>query len=540
MTSKDKSGATAGRQDKGLGADSVDITACGEFVWSKARCTGAGFCAEACEAGAITIQKDNSPSKKTAYSCAAACPAGVDVARYLRFIAAGKFPEAVAVIRERIPFPGSCGFVCQAPCEKVCQRAQLDENILIRELKRAAFEHDDGRWKKAVKPAPPTGKSAAIIGSGPAGLTTAYYLARKGHSVTVFEAMKKPGGKMMYSIRDWHLPKDVLLNEIRDIEEAGVTIKTESRIESADSLFDEGFDAVLLSAGLHRHAKLPPISVKASLTGDSFLESENKEAIIKPGSRVVILGGGQTAFACAMEAQRLGALEVHLVSIEYRSEGESDVLASEYTVRDGASIHAWRMFPRVIREDNDITGVEYYKIRAFGFDSEGELHIDTVDGSGRFIAAEVVLDAMGESEDLHQNQPGLFVAGDAVSELRSVIEAIAAGRWVASGIDKYLGGDGNIAEKLAPEEASLKPVTEPSTAKRPEIEVNIMPGGYSQVNLSIPAETAITEAGRCLSCDLGYPVSKFSVNTALCTYCGKCLDSCYWSALTAGSGYPNI
>ncbi|MBA7476630.1 Ion-translocating oxidoreductase complex subunit C [subsurface metagenome] len=188
--------------------------------------------------------------------CSHTCPAEIDVPRYLRFIAEGKPAEAVAVIREKIPFPAVCGLVCFHPCEAKCRRAQLDEAIAIRMLKRFAWEHDTGMWKQKIKVAPATGKRVAIIGSGPAGLTAAYYLAKLGHSVTVFEALPEPGGMMLVGIPDYRLPKDALRAEIKEIEDIGVEIRTNTRVDSIDKLFKEGYNAVFLAIGAHQGLKI--------------------------------------------------------------------------------------------------------------------------------------------------------------------------------------------------------------------------------------------------------------------------------------------
>jgi NADPH-dependent glutamate synthase beta subunit-like oxidoreductase len=391
-------------------------------------------------------------------------------------------------------------------------------------------------------PAKPTGKRAAIIGSGPAGLTAAYYLARKGHSVAVFEALALPGGKMMHSIRDWHLPKHILLQEVRDIEKAGVRIETGSRIDSIDELFDRGFETVLLAAGLHRH-QAPTIEVEASISGKAFLDGAGN-AIMKTGDWVVILGGGKTAFECALKARRLGAAEVHLVSIEYRGGHESEIWQSELAVEAGAVVHSWRVFPRVVRQGGRITGVERYKMRAFGFDEDGRCVSDPVESSRGFIAADVVIDALGldkRRDDIYR-RPGFFCAGDAVSELRSVIEAVAGGRWAATAMDRFLGGDGNIDEHFLMDtvDETHRLVTRSSSANRPEVRTTMMPGGYAQVDLTLSKEVAVKEAGRCLRCDLLYPVTRFSIDVEACNHCGQCLEVCHWGALLPGSDYRVI
>ena len=511
----------------------IDPVTSSKFRWVKNLCNGCGSCVSACPHGAITIERACAVVKLPDYPCSAACPAGVDIARYIRFIASGKLDEAVSVIREKMPFPAVCAYVCLSPCENACQRGWLDNPILIRELKRAAIENERGGWKHSLVKPSPTGHRAAIIGSGPAGLTAAYFLARKGHDVTVFDAMSEPGGKMMNSIRDWHLPKDVLLKEIRDIEQAGVAIQVNHKVESIEGLFDLDFESVLSAAGLHRDPKIPPVSVESSFTGEEFLALDELSPKIKPANRVVILGGGRIAFGCALKARQIGVAEIHMVAIEYRPEGDADILESEQAVNTGLVVHSWRMFPRVVRRHDRIVGVECYKMRAFGFDEKGQFRMDEVHGSGEFIAAEVVIDTMvnGCHNPGIYRRPGFFAAGDAVSELRSVIEAIAAGRWAASAMDNYLGGDGNIEEALTAQEISFSPIDKPSTALRPEIPVNLLPGGYAQVELALSPDVAITEAGRCLSCDIGYPMHRFNIDIDRCNFCGRCIDSCCRGAL---------
>jgi NADPH-dependent glutamate synthase beta subunit-like oxidoreductase len=525
----------------------------GEFTWSKDRCTGCIRCAQRCPVDAIVVDRQKDVAKKVGISpCSQGCPAGVDIPRYLRYIAERKYPEAVAVNRERIPFPSVCGYICMHPCEAKCQRSQIDEHILIRALKRYAATHDTGLWKQGFKDIPPTGKRVAVIGSGPAGLTTAYYLKRKGHAVTVFEAAAEPGGKMMDSVPPYDLPKDVLKAEIKEIEDIGVEIKTNTRVDSAAALLEQGYDAVLVAVGTGKGLPLPisGIELDGVLDGDAFLKDIGDGKEVKLGKRVVVLGGGTAAFNAALEALHHGATDVHMFGMEHQGDSETDPWAVDQALEEGVVTHPWYTFARVVSSDGRAEGVESSKIRSFGFDKEGEFLYDTIPGSEELITADTVIAAIGgkgEGQDkaaaLVADREGLFAAGDAVNEQRSVVEAIAAGRWAAVSIDKYLGGSGDITETLAPpvQHEKVVPLRSPKGGLPPEVPTRLIcrnvDGTCAEEEMSLAEKEVIKEAKRCLRCDIGYPVDEFEVDTLTCTYCGRCVDACYWDAILAGVGY---
>jgi formate dehydrogenase beta subunit len=189
---------------------------------AEAGCRFCGACVEVCPTGSMRDKEELMEGKKRRQAlvpCTYTCPARIDVPRYVRFVREGKFAEAAAVIRERVPFPNVLGYVCTHPCESSCRRGEVNDAISIRDLKRFAVENDRERlWEKNAKQAAATDKRVAVIGSGPAGLTAAYYLARLGHEVTVFESLTQAGGMMRYGIPEYRLPRDILEDEIKEIE----------------------------------------------------------------------------------------------------------------------------------------------------------------------------------------------------------------------------------------------------------------------------------------------------------------------------------
>ena len=259
------------------------------------------------------LEKPNAP-------CREACPAGIDVPRYIRHLREGRFTEALAVIRQRIPFPSVCGYACVHPCEQKCARAQLDEAVAIRMLKRVAAERGACRQAGMVA-APPTGKKVAVIGSGPCGMTAAYYLNALGHRVTVYESMPKPGGMLTYGIPGYRLPNEVVEKEIAGIVASGVALVTGRPISSAEDLMKKGFDAVLAATGAWKPLKMG-ITGEASrrvIDGFVFLKRVNEGKAPTIGCQVVVVGGGNTAIDSSRAARRLGA-EVTLLYRRSRAE----------------------------------------------------------------------------------------------------------------------------------------------------------------------------------------------------------------------------
>lgn len=258
--------------------------------------------------------------------CQDACPAGVDVQGYIALIARGAYREAVELIRETLPLPAVIGRICPHPCEEVCRRNLVDQPIAICGLKRFAADYEllsKERFIPTTKPR--TGFRVAIVGSGPAGLSAAYYLIQEGHEVTIFETLPKPGGMLRYGIPDYRLPKNVLDEEIGTITRIGVAIKTNhalGRDFSIKSLFEDGFEAIFLAIGAHQSQRMEVEGedLEGVLPGTGFLRSVASGQRVELGRRVVIIGGGNTAIDAARTALRLGVKEVTIVYRRSRTE----------------------------------------------------------------------------------------------------------------------------------------------------------------------------------------------------------------------------
>jgi formate dehydrogenase beta subunit len=500
-----------------------------------AGCRFCGACAEVCPTGAIQDKEELVKSKNRRHAlipCRYNCPAEIDVPRYLRFIRQNDYAAATAVIREKVPFPGVLGYVCDHPCEDVCRRGEINQAISIRELKRYAVEHDVERtWEKNYNEKPATGKRAAIIGAGPAGLSAAYYLARQGHEVTVFEALPQAGGMLRYGIPEYRLPREIIDSEISDIEKTGVEIKTGTRIESIDKLLEQGYDAVLVSVGTHKGQRLriPGADSEDILINTDMLREVHLGNKLNVGEKVVVIGGGNVAFDCARVAKRLGAKEVHIACLECRENMPASSDEIEQGEEEDITVHPAHTATQILSEDGKITGVEFLDVESFYFDEDNNPQIEVIEGSQHVIEADTVIFAIGQQPEIPEgfgldtkpgnlieldlytfttNRDGVFAAGDAVSGTSSVIKAIAGGRKAAIAMDRFLEGSGIIDEKLAPvvkAESCLGPNKEFAGMSRHDAPC-IIPDerlqSFCKVVGEMDEETATDEASRCLQCDL--------------------------------------
>ncbi|MEI7530171.1 MAG: FAD-dependent oxidoreductase, partial [Elusimicrobiota bacterium] len=495
-------------------------------------------CVEVCPSGAL-YDKEKSEEKERAKKllpCVDTCPAGIDIPRYVRLIAAGKYQDALEVIREKVPFPLALGYACNHACEEACRRGQLNEPISIKNLKRFVAERDSGRWRAKLVKEPPTGKKVAVVGSGPGGLTAAWYLKLAGHEVTVFEAQSEPGGMMRSAIPAYRLPRKVLAGEIAEITRIGVKLVTNSKVESIDALFAQGFDAVFTAVGA-------PSGMKMGAEGENdprvvdgiyFLQAVSFGLKTDITGEVLVVGGGNVAMDVARTALRTGAKNVTVLYRRTREEMPALAEEVEDAVKEGVKFR-FLTAPEKISSAGKKLAVECVLMKLGEPDASGRRRPVPIEGSNIVIKADKVMTAIGQRpavpegfalaldkkcciqadpETMATPRPGVFAGGDAVSGPASIIEAIQAGRKAAVSIDKYLGGKGVIDRAFIPAE-------EPPTALGRDEEFSGCEGicmsclpapkrknNFNLVELGFKEKEAVAAAKRCLRCELRLRISK--------------------------------
>jgi len=422
--------------------------------------------------------------------------------------------------------------------------ALISGPVSIRALKR--FVAEQAEVSEEPLPDRSTGKSVAIVGSGPAGLTAAYHLAKRGHAVTVFEALPEPGGMMRFGIPAYRLPKNILRAEIERIESIGVKIKTNTRVDSLDSLFRDGFSAIFLAIGAQQ-------GVKLGIEGEdnprvmgcvSFLKHVNLGKEVELGNRVAVIGGSSAAIDAARTALRLGAKEVTIVYRRTRAEMLASPEEIEAALTEGVRTCFLAAPSRIVGRDGEVE-LECIRTKLGKMDVSGRPRPEPVEGSEFSMSLDTVVVAIGQcalipkefnlpigTENTIQVDPktlatsieGVFAGGDAVSGPASVIEAIASGRQAAISIDKYLGGDGIIDESLAAYEERILPAGFQPVGERiapPSLPVDERLSGFHEVESSFSKDMAIREAKRCLRCDL-----PLIVDLGKCAGCRTCELRC--------------
>jgi len=494
--------------------------------------------------------------------CEANCPAGNPIQKVHSLIKEERFGAALEYVRSRNPFPGVTGRVCNHPCENQCNRGSYDEAIGIRALERYAADHADITRVRNLLRGEKSGKKLAVIGSGPAGMTCAYFSALFGHDVTVFEGSPFLGGMPKRAIPDYRLPKYVVDREVGLILGLGVDVRTNTFV-GKDIGFDDivkEFDACLVATGMWKEKNPDIPSVGGVIGGLSFLTRVNRGDPPLLGQRVVVVGGGGVAFDCAFSARRLGTSEVHVVCVE---SGENMRITPEDCAQaegEQVIVHQGHMISDVLSRKGKATGVECYRIASFQFDDSGKLTVTPASDKRIQLSADTVIMAVGleadlpfsgnrfevtgkgtlkvDSSTMSTSVQKVFAAGDVVHGASTVAQAIGSGRTAAVAIHRYFtngkpdlhvravwgdegwidfeeGGNGPaphvvVYEELLDTEFFEKARREPTG--HVECEASIR--SFNEINLGFQnKESAVREASRCFRC--GH-----------CQVCGKCAEHC--------------
>jgi len=471
-------------------------------------------------------------------ACQHTCPISQDVPSYIGLIAQGKFKEAVEVVLKENPLPLVCGRVCDAPCEGKCVAGEWDDPIAIRSLKRFLADYEvknDIRLEQ--KPKTEREERIAVVGSGPGGLTCAYYLALEGYKVTVFESHSIPGGMLALGIPEFRLPKDMLEYEINRIKKLGVEIRTNTTVGKDIQLdqLKEEYKAVFVAIGAHKglKMKIPNEESEGVLDAVEFLRDFNLGRKVEIGDKVIVVGGGNSAIDAARVAKRLGKD----TRIFYRrTKAEMPAIPSEIeeAILEGIDIQ-YLVTPIGVQSNNDkIKGIECIRMKLGDVDESGRRRPVPIEGSEFKVDVDTLILAISQEPDislivgenglkvsawstlevdpetLHTNVEGIFAGGDVVSGPNTVTGAMAHGKRAAQMIDKYVRG-----EKLEVEYKVTRPAVhvealhlsdeEIKSLKRPEmpsIPVDQRIESFKEVELGFSEADAMIEAKRCLRCDL--------------------------------------
>lgn len=520
-------------------------------------CIGCGQCFKTCSLDVFRLDT----RQPTRSPCAKACPAGTDMRAYNHLVQQGRLTEALDTLKQAMPFPAITGRVCFHPCENECTRAHVDAAVNINALEQFLGDLDLTRLPEPASVR--RSASVAVVGSGPAGLSAAWFLARAGYPVTVFEALPEPGGMLRYGIPAYRLPDAVVAGQIRILEHVGVRFRCGIRIGDGGDLGLEdlersGFRAVVLAPGLSVGKRLPleGADLPGVWTGVEFLRALRCGERPALGRRTVVVGGGNVAIDAAISARRLGVPQVDLYCLEDAEHMPAFAHNVEDARAEGVRLHPAfgpQRLAALSRPDGSraVAGVEFAPcLRLFDeqgawsprFDTERPVTAD----------ADAVVLAIGQSGDLEPfrrhaaldrgrivadplslavSHPGVFAAGDAVSGPASVIEAVAGGRRAARGVMRLL--QGRVQPSAPSEESPVADMPQDALDRLPRIPrreraVADAPG-FAESRVGFDAVRAQAESMRCLTCG----------SRALIAYDDDCM-TCFHCELRCPAGAVDV
>ena len=518
-------------------------------------------CVEVCPTGTLRLKMDQPRLDGVRVApCVTGCPAGIDIPHYLREIRSGEFARAEATVRQMAPLPRVLGQVCFHPCEEVCLRGEIgSEPLAICALKRAAVEHSDGRdskqadvqkieplWRSHLPAVRDTGKKVGIVGAGPTGLSAAWFLRLKGHTVLVYDALPVAGGWLYNGLPKYRLDREALSADVADVASLGVEFKFCVEIGKDlkwQQLRDE-HDAVLIATGARRAKRLPCPGVDLPGVQDGLTllerpatsgEGGSSGGVSLAGETVVVIGGGNVAIDIARTALRLNPAEVHLYCLEERDQMPAHDWEISDATNEGVIVHpGWG--PAQITGEGKVEQVDFRKCVSV-FDDAGRFApaFDETVTTGQLadcvlvaIGQDTVLDFLSnvdgieicggtikaDNTTLQVAPAGIYAGGEVVSGPASVVDAVAQGRRAAAGIDRSLGGDGDLTFTLLDKTAldnrldKQTGFTALTRTAHKHLEPAVAVAGFDLIESGYSADDAVAEANRCLRCDLRLALRK--------------------------------
>ena len=490
--------------------------------------------------------------------CETSCPIGNSIQKMNSLIEKGQFTEALRYLRAKNPFPGITGRVCPHFCMDACNRKEMDGCLNIRALERAAETFAE-RGHVFFKRRPATGKKAAVIGGGPAGLTAAYFLALLGHEVTIYEAEPLLGGVPRYGVPNFRLPRDVVDREVGLVLEAGVRACVNTRV-GVDITMEEisaRYDAVIVATGVPAENSLPIPGAEKAVKAVEFLRAAALgQNTGKIGKNVVIMGGGGVAFDCAFTARRLGAENVHVICLEKAGEMRAPAEDLELAAKEGVHVHNSCTMSAIRTEGDKVTGVDYFEVKDCHFDEKGKLTLEAVPGGEHVLECDTVIFAVGMKTDLaflgenaggleltprnwikvdesqRTSKAGVFAAGDVSAGPASIARAVGDGRRAAFAVHQMLTGTSSRVYALNEENmiedcdamgsdtapyvvqyADIYGIAQYESVPSEKEAENACTKAFAELNLGLTIEQAQKEAARCFHC--GH-----------CKACGTCVEDC--------------
>ena len=530
-----------------------------------AACTGCGECERNCTVAipdrfnfdlvagrAIHIAFPQAVPKKAVIEragtspCSFHCPAGVKPHGYVSLVRSGRYEEAFRLHLEDAPLPGSLSRACYAPCEEQCTRGELEGKVDIRGVKRFLVDHYYARHPEPEygRPAQKSGKRVAVVGSGPAGLSAAFFLARRGHAVTILEAAPEPGGMLRYGIPPFRLPRALLDRDISNVTALGVEIQTRAPVESVAALRARGFDAIFLAVGTMEPQALevPGRDLDRVTDAMSFLRSANTGDLALSGERVAVFGGGNVAIDSARMALRLGAAEVCIYYRRGRAEMPAHAWEVEAALDEGIALRELRTPSRFVGQSGRLIGVEVLSTKLGAPDPSGRRSPEPVRGSEELHAADLAILAIGlrpstgpfaqelarrrdetlevDPETLATSLPGVFAGGDAVTGPSMIVQAIAQGKRAAFHVDRMLREEpgGAVFDARAPVVDHAAVLARGRVTARARLPMRELPAAErrrstAEIEATLTEDEARASASRCLDC-------------GICSECRECVSAC--------------